>query len=37
MTTGFMVEKEGELEQMDNDLLLNCRGKKLIMAVYAQA
>jgi hypothetical protein len=32
-----MMEKEGKIEQMDNNSLLNYRGKKLIMAVYAQA
>jgi hypothetical protein len=36
MTTSSIMEKEGKLKDMDYDSLLNCRGKKLTMAIYAQ-
>jgi hypothetical protein len=36
MTTGCMTEREGKLNEIENDALLNCRGKKLTLAIYAQ-
>jgi hypothetical protein len=36
MTTGCMTEREGKLNDIAYDALLNCRGKKLALAIYAQ-
>jgi hypothetical protein len=36
MTTGCMTEREGKLDDIEYDALLNCRGKTLALAIYAQ-
>ena len=35
MTTGRQCEKDGDLERMSSRKLIKCRGKKLVLAIYA--
>ena len=35
MTIGRQCEKDGDLETMSSKKLMKCRGKKLVLAIYA--